>query len=145
MLVKEILGQKPVGGVLTIKSSDSLMSAARILSDKRIGALIVSDSNNSVDGILSERDIVRELGKSGAGCMDQDVASIMTGTVIACHPDDNVNGVMGKMTDGRFRHMPVIDGGVLVGVVSIGDLVKARIGEIETENSALADMIAGNI
>lgn len=144
MLVKNILDQKPIGGVLTIKSTNSLMDAAKILSEKRIGALIVSDSEGSVDGILSERDIVRELGRSGTSCMTENVASIMTDTVIACHPSDNVMSVMGKMTDGRFRHMPVLDEGKLVGVVSIGDVVKGRIGEIESENSALADMIAGN-
>lgn len=144
MLVKNILDQKPIGGVLTIKSTNSLMDAAKILSEKRIGALIVSDSEGSVDGILSERDIVRELGRSGTACMTENVASIMTDTVIACHPTDNVMSVMGKMTDGRFRHMPVLDEGKLVGVVSIGDVVKGRIGEIESENSALADMIAGN-
>ena len=76
--------------------------------------------------------------------MTENVASIMTDTVIACHPTDNVMSVMGKMTDGRFRHMPVLDEGKLVGVVSIGDVVKGRIGEIESENLALADMIAGN-
>lgn len=144
MLVKNILDQKAIGGVLTIKSTDSLMDAAKILSEKRIGALIVSDADGRVDGILSERDIVRELGRSGTGCMDQTVATVMTGKVIACQPTDNVMSVMEKMTEGRFRHMPVIEDGKLSGVVSIGDIVKGRITEIESENSALADMIAGN-
>jgi CBS domain-containing protein len=144
MLVKNVLDQKPTGGVMTIKSTNTLMQAAQILSEKRIGALIVSDVEGRVDGILSERDIVRELGRSGTGCMDNTVATVMTGTVIACHSNDNLVSVMGKMTDGRFRHMPVIDDGKLIGVISIGDVVKRRMDEIETENSALADMIAGN-
>jgi len=145
MLVKNILDQKPITGVLTIKSTDTLMVAAQILSEKRIGALIVSDADNRVDGILSERDIVRELGRSGTGCMDQTVATIMTGTVIGCRPNDNLISVMEKMTDGRFRHMPVIEDGALIGVISIGDVVKRRIVQIENENSAMSDMIAGNI
>ncbi|MEX0968895.1 MAG: CBS domain-containing protein [Paracoccaceae bacterium] len=143
MLVKNILDQKPFSGVLTIKSSDSLMDAAKILSEKRIGALIVSDSEGSVDGILSERDIVREIGRVGPKCMADTVGSIMTDTVIACRPNDNIMSVMAKMSDGRFRHMPVLDGGQLIGVVSIGDVVKRRIDEIESENSALTGMISG--
>ena len=97
----------------------------------------------SVDGILSERDIVRELGKRGGGCLDDAVSSLMTNAVIACHPGDSVLSVLEKMTDGRFRHMPVIEDGAMIGVVSIGDAVKARIDEVESENSALTDMIAG--
>lgn len=145
MLVKNILNTKATGGVLTVKSGDKISDAAKILSEKRIGALIVSDDGNAVDGILSERDIVREIGKNGVGCMSDCVRELMTSTVIACSPDDSVNTLMSKMSEGRFRHMPVVDGGALIGVVSIGDVVKARIEMIEQENSALTDMIHGKV
>lgn len=143
MLVKQILAGKPKGDIITIKSSDTVSEAASILSVKKIGALIVSNDGNMVDGILSERDIVRELGSRGAGCMSGAVGDIMTSTVVACHLGDTANSILERMTDGRFRHMPVIDDGVMVGVISIGDVVKARIAEVESENTALTDMISG--
>lgn len=143
MLVKQILAGKSMDGIITIKSTDSVNDAAAILAAKKIGALIVSDDGKTVDGILSERDIVREIGSRGADCMRDEVGKMMTSSVIACHPGDTANSVLEKMTDGRFRHMPVIDGGAMVGVISIGDVVKARISEVESENTALTDMISG--
>ncbi|MBL4807951.1 MAG: CBS domain-containing protein [Rhodobacteraceae bacterium] len=145
MLVKQILSSKSQSGILTIKSGDTIELAAGILSEKRIGALIVSENGKSVDGILSERDIVREIGKNGIGCMSDCVRELMTKTVVACGPNDNDVSLMAKMTDGRFRHMPVVEDGILIGVVSIGDVVKARIESIEQENAALTDMIHGNV
>jgi len=145
MLVRQILDSKPAFGVLTISPDDSLADAAKILSEKRIGALIVTHGNDSVDGILSERDIVRELGQRGPSCLSDKVVGVMTSSVMGCAPGDSAVSVLERMTEGRFRHMPVIADGKMVGVISIGDVVKARIDEVEHENSALTDMIAGNV
>ncbi len=145
MQVRHILQTKSQKGILTIKPEDTISNAAGILSKKRIGALIVSNNGKSVDGILSERDIVREIGKNGVGCMSDCVSKYMTKTVVACGPNDKVILLMSKMSEGRFRHMPVVENGELIGVVSIGDVVKARIESIEQENAALTDMIHGNV
>ncbi len=144
MLVQHILAQKPNAVILTIRPESSVNDAVAILAEKRIGALIVTRDGKTIDGILSERDIVRELGKRGVGSLNDKVSAIMTTAVIGCHPGDTAVSVLEKMTDGRFRHMPVLDQGHMVGVISIGDVVKARIGEVESENSALAEMIAGH-
>ena len=144
MLVKQILSSKPIGNVVTISPSATVAEAAALLAEYRIGAVIVSSGGGALDGILSERDIVRDVAKTGAGCLDKTVGDLMTTSVIACKPGDTIVSVLEKMTDGRFRHMPVVDGGAMVGVVSIGDAVKARLDEVEHENSALTDMIAGN-
>ncbi|MCF6271581.1 MAG: CBS domain-containing protein [Rhodobacteraceae bacterium] len=145
MKVSQLLQAKPVSGVLSIKPGDTINTAAEMLSEHRIGALIVSTDGKQIDGILSERDIVREIGKNGIGCMSNCARDLMTSTVVACKPEDTVISLMSKMSNGRFRHMPVVDGGVLVGVVSIGDVVKARIELIEQENAALTDMIHGKV
>ena len=145
MNVNQLLQNKPSVGVLSVKPGDTIGMAATILSEKRIGALIVSEDGAQVDGILSERDIVREIGKNGVGCMSECVRDYMTSTVIACKLQDSVVSLMSKMSKGRFRHMPVVDDGKLVGVVSIGDVVKARIELIEQENEALTDMIHGKV
>ena len=144
MLVKQILAGKPIGGIISIKSSNTVSEAAAILAAKRIGAVIVSDDGSMVDGILSERDIVREIGLHGAGCLSEAVSKIMTSSVTGCHMGDTANEILEQMTHGRFRHMPVIDGGKMVGVITIGDVVKARISEVEWENTALTDMITGH-
>ena len=145
MLVSQILASKPVTGVLTAAPDDTIADVARVLSEKRIGALIVSNSGTDVAGIISERDIVRELGKSGDSCLKNTVSQLMTHAVIACSPGDSAVSVLERMTEGRFRHMPVVQEGKLTGVISIGDVVKARINEVESENSALTDLISGNV
>lgn len=144
MSVKTIIGGKQIKQIITVKPTDTVKSAAEVLAKHRIGAVIVSRDGAIVDGILSERDIVRALGTSGVGCLAQPVQDLMTAEVIGCHPDDTANSVMEKMSDGRFRHMPVIEGARMVGVISIGDVVKARISEIQSENSALTDMISNS-
>ena len=144
MLVQHILAQKPNNVIQTIKPDNHVSEAVKLLAEKRIGALIVTADGKTIDGILSERDIVRELGKRGISSLDDKVSQIMTNSVIGCHPGDSAVSVLEKMTDGRFRHMPVLDQGRRVGVISIGDVVKARIGEVESENSALSEMIAGH-
>ena len=142
MTVRKIISGKQIKSVVTIKPSESVATAADMLAAHGIGALIVSGDGAMVDGILSERDIVRALAARGGDCLKQSVADIMTPEVIGCHPEDSAHSVMEKMTAGRFRHMPVIDGGRMIGVISIGDVVKARIDEIEHENTALTDMIS---
>jgi CBS domain-containing protein len=141
MQVRRIIEKKQHAGVIFVVPTETLQGAAEVLGKHRIGAVIVSRDGKIVDGILSERDIVRCLGSHGPGCMDKLVKDVMTASVIACHPDDTVDGVMEMMSDGRFRHMPVIENGGMIGVISIGDVVKARIDEIQNENSALTHMI----
>ena len=144
MIVRNIIGTKQIRQALTVKPSDTVKSATEILATNRIGAVIVSRDGEIVDGILSERDIVRALGTTGVGILASRVEELMTSTVIGCRPEDSANSVMQKMTDGRFRHMPVIENNRMIGVISIGDVVKARISEIQQENSALTGMIANS-
>ncbi|MDN5788504.1 CBS domain-containing protein [Pseudorhodobacter sp.] len=143
MLVQQILTSKPLAEVITVKPGTPLNEAAAVLSAKRIGAIIISDDGKHVAGILSERDIVRELGKRGAGCLNDPVESAMTAKIVGCAKGDTADQVMQKMTDGRFRHMPVMDGDVMIGLVSIGDVVKARLSELAMEKHALEGMIKG--
>jgi CBS domain-containing protein len=142
--VRAIIGRKQIQEVITIDPTKSVSEAAQLLAKNRIGAVIVSAGADTVEGILSERDIVRALGTTGVGCLDQKVRELMTSSVTGCGPDDSANKVMQMMTDGRFRHMPVIEDGKMIGVISIGDVVKARMMEIENENTALTEMIVGH-
>ena len=144
MLVSQILSAKAVGGVQTIKPSTTVSDAASELSTKRIGALVVSDDGKVAAGILSERDIVRELGKRGAVCMSDTVADLMTKNPVTCAPDDTADAVLAKMTEGRFRHLPVVENGSMTGLISIGDVVKARLSELAMEKDALEGMIMGH-
>lgn len=144
MLVRQILNAKPTQGVETVLPDMSVGEAAKILSSRRFGALVVSKNGETALGILSERDIVRELGKRGAGCMGDTVAELMTKKIISCGQDETADQVLTKMTDGRFRHMPVVDDGKMVGLISIGDVVKARLSELSMEKDALEGMIMGH-
>ena len=144
MIVRNIVDSKSQRQIITVKPADLVRTATEILAKHRIGAVIVSRDGAIVDGILSERDIVRALHARGVGCLDQQVQDLMTAEVIGCHPEDTAMSVMEKMTDGRFRHMPVIEANRMVGVISIGDVVKARILEVQAENTALTDMIANS-
>jgi CBS domain-containing protein len=144
MTVRQILKAKPIHDILTITPEMTVAEAAAILSEKRIGALIVSKDGQSLDGMLSERDIVRELGKQGKEVLDRKVSELMTARVITATPDLMASKVLQMMTEGRFRHMPVMEAGQMVGVISIGDVVKDRIQEVEAENSALTEMIVGH-
>ena len=127
-----------------MKPTDTVRAATEILAKHRIGAVIISGDGEIVDGILSERDIVRALGTKGAEVLDLQIQDLMTAAVIGCHPEDTAISVLERMTDGRFRHMPVIDANRMIGVISIGDVVKARITEIQSENAALTDMISNS-
>lgn len=143
MLVRQILAMKGGGDVVTIPSSTSVSEAARILSEKRIGAVVISDTGDNAEGILSERDIVRELGRRGTGCLTEKVSDLMTRDLVSTGPNETADQVLQKMTDGRFRHIPVVEDGKMVGLISIGDVVKARLSELKMEKDALEGMIKG--
>ena len=143
MLVKQILATKPSHEVLTIDPSASVAAAAKIMSNHRIGALVVSAGGTAPDGIVSERDIVREIGREGSGVLQRSVSSIMSKDVISCRLEDTADRVLTGMTEGRFRHMPVLDHGAMTGLISIGDVVKARLDELNMERDALEGMITG--
>ncbi len=144
MKVHQILKMKADEGVLTIRPGTTVSEAAGILSDKRIGSLVVSSDGKDVAGILSERDIVRELGRRGVACMSDMVDDLMTREIVSCARDETAVEVLQKMTDGRFRHMPVMDGDQMIGLISIGDVVKARLAELAMEKDALEGMIMGH-
>lgn len=140
MTVKAILDEKG-RDVFTIEPERSLSEAVGLLSERRIGALVVLQDGR-IAGILSERDIVRVIGKEGPEVLAMPVSSIMTAAVRTCHEGNSVHEVMETMTRGRFRHLPVEEGGRLVGVVSIGDVVKRRIEDAEREAEQIKEYIA---
>lgn len=143
MLVSQILKSKGSEGVVTSPPGMSVAQAAELLSQKKIGALVISKDGKTLGGIVSERDIVREIGRRGPACLSDSVESIMTAKVVTCGRGDRTDAVLQKMTDGRFRHIPVVDGTQLVGLISIGDVVKARLLELSAEKDALEGMIKG--
>jgi CBS domain-containing protein len=139
MTVRAILDSK--GHQIQSVGPDAKLSAAiKILAEKKIGAVLAMD-HGRIEGILSERDIVRVLGERGAAVLDEPVSSVMTRKVISCKPSDTVGAIMEMMTSGKFRHLPVIDGSKVVGLISIGDIVKWRVREYESEQEALRDYI----
>lgn len=140
MTVKAILNAKG-SEVVTIEPTASLAAAAKRLAERRIGALVVQGADNRVVGIISERDIVSALAKRGASALDDTVSEDMTRKVVTCDLSETVASVMERMTAGKFRHVPVIEQKHLVGIVSIGDVVKYRLGQIEGETAALRDYI----
>ena len=144
MLVQTILKGKADDGVVTVRPGATVSEAAALLSSRRIGAVVVSPDGKRVAGIVSERDIVRELGKRGVGCMADTVDRIMTADIVGCRRDDSADRVMEMMTEGRFRHMPVMEGDEMIGLISIGDVVKARLSELAMEKEALTGMIMGS-
>lgn len=127
--------------VETVRTDATVKEAARRLASKRIGAVVVLDPGGDVAGILSERDIVREIGRHGAASLDWTVTEAMTRTVISCSESDTIDELMSLMTAKRFRHLPVLEGGQLVGIVSIGDVVKHHVAEVQMEASAMRDYI----
>ncbi|MGI6247009.1 MAG: CBS domain-containing protein [Pseudochelatococcus sp.] len=128
--------------VITLSPQRTLREAVDLLAERRIGALVVTGVDGAVLGILSERDVVRVLASEGARVLDDKVSRIMTSRVKTCTPYDTVEDVMEMMTAGRFRHVPVMDGGKLAGIVSIGDVVKHRLADFENEHKALREYIA---
>ena len=144
MLVHQILKAKSDDGVVTIPPEMTVAAATELLSNRRIGAVIISTDGKTPEGILSERDIVRELGRRGTACLGETVGDMMTRNLIGCAREDTADAVLTKMTDGRFRHMPVMEGAEMVGLISIGDVVKARLSELSMEKQALEGMIMGH-
>ncbi|KGM86652.1 putative signal-transduction protein [Roseovarius mucosus DSM 17069] len=143
MLVQQILKSKGDSAVITITPQTKVSEAAQILAERRIGGLVVSRDGEGVEGILSERDIVRSLAVRGVACMTETVSEMMTRNPVCCSRQDTSDAVLARMTDGRFRHMPVVEAGKLVGIVTIGDVVKARLEELAMEKTALEGMIMG--
>lgn len=144
MNVKTILAAKSrnLGGdIVTIEPTADLAAAAKLLVMHRIGSVVISGAGGRLAGILSERDIVRAMAEQGAAALTQPVGQFMTRNVMTCSEDDDVASVMERMTSGRFRHLPVLRDGKLVGLVSIGDVVKQRVEAIERESEALRDYI----
>lgn len=141
MTVRKILNLKG-SDVLTIAPDKKLLEAIALLTKHRIGALVVTGSSREVVGIISERDIVRLLSNADNNRFENTVASAMTKEVKTCKPEDTIQRVMQVMTAGRFRHMPVVENGKLVGVISIGDVVKLRLEEMERESEHLKEYIA---
>ena len=141
MTVKAILSRKG-GDVVTIAPTASLTDAVKLLAARRIGAIVVTGPDNRVAGILPERDIVRTVAERGHAALEDNVGAVMTRKVTTCTEADTIAVLMERMTQGKFRHMPVVDQGKLVGVISIGDVVKWRVGEIEGESAALREYIA---
>ena len=141
MTVKAILSRKG-GDIVTIAPTANLTAAVQILAARRIGAIIVTGPDNRVAGILSERDIVRTLSERGPAALDENVGTVMTRKVTTCTEADTIASIMERMTEGKFRHLPVVDQGRLVGVISIGDVVKYRMEEVVHDADALREYIA---
>jgi CBS domain-containing protein len=140
MTVKAILSRKG-RDVVTIEPTATLAQAAKLLAERRIGAVLVLGADGRVAGILSERDIVRALAERGGAGLDERVEGVMTRKVFTCSESDTVAHIMEQMTAGKFRHVPVVDEGRLVGIISIGDVVNHRLHEIESESNALREYI----
>ena len=130
--------------VASIGPDATLQETAALLAQKRIGAVLVLDSANKIRGIVSERDIVRVIASHGSACLEMVVTSVMTSPVQTCRSSDTIDQLMAQMTTGRFRHLPVVEDRQLVGIVSIGDVVKLRIAETELEVNAMRDYIAAH-
>lgn len=143
MLVSQILKSKANDAVLTIRPDSTVAEAARMLSERRIGSLVVSADGRRALGILSERDIVREIGRRGPACLGESAESMMTSDLVTCTRGDSADDVLATMTRGRFRHLPVVENEEMVGLISIGDVVKARLSELSMEKDALEGMIKG--
>jgi CBS domain-containing protein len=140
MTVKEILSHKGID-VVTTEPHASIAEAVKLLAARRIGAVVVTGADRRIVGILSERDVVRALAEKGPAVLDGPIAEVMTRKVTTCGLGDTVKELMERMTEGKFRHVPVVDQGRLAGIISIGDVVKSRVHEMEQESAALQEYI----
>lgn len=140
MHIRQLLRRKG-GDVATVDATASVRTALALLTEHRVGALVVSADGRGVDGIVSERDVVRALHERGAGLLADPVSSVMTAEVHTCVPAAGVEELARTMTEHRVRHVPVVEDGALVGIVSIGDVVKARLDELEDERAQLVGYI----
>ena len=141
MTIRMILADKG-REIVSIEPAATLKSAATLLAEKRIGAVLILGADHRIIGILSERDIVRAIGERGAAALDEPVSQTMTRKVSTCTEGETLVSIMERMTEGKFRHVPVVDQGRLAGIVSIGDVVKHRLEQIEHEYQAMRDYIA---
>ena len=141
MIISELLRLKS-NDVIKVNSSACIADAATLLTDNKIGALLVEDDSGKITGILSERDIVGGMGPHGADLHDVPVSELMTTNIVKCAPGDTVLEAMAMMTDRRIRHLPVFEGVELLGLISVGDLVKCRISEVQAEAEAMRAYIA---
>ena len=143
MFVSDILAQKG-GLVFTVSMATTVAQIAQQLGTRRVGCMLVTADTDTVAGIVSERDLVQAMSQHGVAALDLEARQIMTRDVVTCHPDDSIEHVMEMMTTRRFRHVPVVHHGELLGLVSIGDVVKARLEEARHESEALrAYIVAG--
>jgi CBS domain-containing protein len=142
MNVATILKQKGRGVVTTTTTDKSLLDVARLLSEHGIGCIIIVGNNDEIAGIVSERDLMRAIGQGGPKVLNEPVSNFMTKTVVTAGEADTINQLMAEMTRRRFRHMPVVERDRLIGLVSIGDLVKIQIAEIEMEAAATREYTA---
>ena len=140
MTVSIILAAKG-RNVISVEPNATLSSAVALLAEKRIGAVVVLGVDSRIVGILSERDIVRALAERGAAALNAPVSQIMTRKVSTCTEAETISSIMERMTEGKFRHVPVVDRGRLVGIVSIGDVVKHRLQQMESDSAAMRDYI----
>lgn len=144
MTISAILRHKPIQHVETAQPDATVREAVSRMSARGIGAIVISPDRRAIAGILSERDVVKSLANEAVITLDEPVSALMTRKVETCFESDALLEVLGRMTEGRFRHMPVVDSsGGMVGLVSIGDVVKARLEQIEAENAAMVDMLSG--
>jgi CBS domain-containing protein len=141
MKIARVLGEKNVQGAVSVKANQSMGELVLLLNDMKIGAVIVRASTGALAGVISERDVVRALAVDGEICLTYPVTQYMTEDVQTTTREDTAVSVLERMTAGRFRHMPVLEGDQIVGVVSIGDIVKCRIEELQRDNEALAEFI----
>ena len=140
MLISEVMRSKG-SLVVTVAPDQTVKTLIDLLDEHRIGALVVSTDGKTIDGIVSERDVVRRLHRDGAAVLEQKVSDIMTAEVRTCAPEDNLEHIARVMTEIRVRHLPVVSGGELVAIISIGDVVKNRIVELQVERDQLVDYI----
>ena len=140
MTVKAVLSRKGTD-VTTIEPTATLAAAVKVLADRRIGAIVVTGAEGRIVGIISERDIVRAMAQHSAEALTRPVSEMMTRNVVTCSERDTIADLMEKMTQGKFRHIPVVEQGKLAGIVSIGDIVKRRVEELEHDGEVLQDYI----
>jgi len=143
MTVASILKTKG-SETITLSETNTVEEAVALLAEKRIGAVVVAAADGGVAGIFSERDIVRGLSEHGTDLLHRPVSELMTHDVVTCTPAHTIDQVMESMSQGRFRHVPVVENGKLSGIISIGDIVKSKITQLEQETSAMRDYITGH-
>jgi CBS domain-containing protein len=142
MLIRHILAGKG-SDVVTTRPDATVAEVAKLLKAKRIGAVVVTDADEGLCGIISERDLACGLADHGANLLRMRVGDLMTREISTCSPDDGIDRLMRQMTEGRFRHLPVVEDGRMIGIISIGDVVKHRLQELENEAHMLQDYISG--